>query len=144
MIIMLYSIYFSPTGGTEKVTKLLSSAWKETKDLDISDLHFNYDDVNIKAEDMCIISVPSFGGRIPTVAVDRINKIKGNGAKAVAVVVYGNRDYDDTLLELKNVLKENGFVVGAMVAAIAEHSIARNLAVGRPDKSDEEELKKFS
>ena len=58
---MLYSIYFSPTGGTEKVTKLLSSAWEETKDLDISDLHFNYEDVNIKAEDMCIISVPSFG-----------------------------------------------------------------------------------
>ena len=141
---MLYSIYFSPTGGTEKVTKLLSSTWKETKDLDISDLHFNYEDVNIKPEDMCIISVPSFGGRIPTVAVDRINKIKGNGAKAVAVVVYGNRDYDDTLLELKNVLEENGFVVGAMVAAIAEHSIARNLAAGRPDKSDEEELKKFS
>ncbi len=67
--------------------------------------------------------------------MDRINKIKGNGAKAVAVVVYGNRDYDDTLLELKNVLEENGFVVGAMVAAIAEHSIARNLAAGRPDKS---------
>lgn len=141
---MLYSIYFSPTGGTEKVTKLLSSAWEERKDLDISDLHFNYEDVNIKPEDMCIISVPSFGGRIPTVAVDRINKIKGNGAKAVAVVVYGNRDYDDTLLELKNVLEENGFVVGAMVTAIAEHSIARNLAAGRPDKADEEELKKFS
>ena len=29
---MLYSIYFSPTGGTEKVTKLLSSAWEETKE----------------------------------------------------------------------------------------------------------------
>ena len=76
---------------------------------------------------------------MPAVAVERISKLKGNNAKAVAVVVYGNRDYEDTMLELQEVLENCGFRVGAMVTAIAEHSVERTVAANRPDSKDIDE-----
>lgn len=63
---------------------------------------------------------------------------------AIAVAVYGNRAYDDTLLELKNILKGCGFRCTAAVAAVAEHSIIHKFAAGRPDKKDMEQLKEFA
>lgn len=80
--------------------------------------------------------LPVYGGRLPAVAVERLRKIQGQGQAAVAVVVYGNRAYEDALLELKNVLTECGFVVVAAAAFIAEHSIVRSIAAGRPNAED--------
>ena len=140
---MIYSIYFSPTGGTEKVIETLSSAWENHEKIDLSPFGFNYNK-EFSEEDICLVAVPSYGGRVPAVAVERISKLKGNNAKAVAVVVYGNRDYDDTMLELQEVLQNCGFRVGAMVTAIAEHSVKRTVATNRPDSNDIDELKQFA
>ena len=67
-----------------------------------------------------------------------------SGQKAVAVVVYGNREYDDALLETKNALRANGFQVIAAAAFIAEHSIVRTIAAGRPDAEDEALCRQFA
>ena len=88
-----------------------------------------------------MIAVPSYGGRVPGPAAERISKIQGNGAKAVLVCVYGNRAYEDTLVELEDIAKQAGFRITAAVAAIAEHSIARQFATGRPDQQDEAQLR---
>ena len=64
--------------------------------------------------------------------------------KAVAVVVYGNRAYEDTLVELEDTLKESGFQVIGGAAVVAEHSIFREFAKGRPDTDDEVQLKAWS
>ncbi|WP_300277206.1 EFR1 family ferrodoxin [Peptacetobacter sp.] len=141
---MLYTIYFSPTGRTEKIAKTISSMWKNVEYVDISRMDINYDDLIISKEDIVMIVVPSFGGRIPNIAAERLSKIEGNGAKSIAVVVYGNREYDDTLIELYDLLKEDGFIVGAMISAVAEHSIIRSIASNRPDEADIKELKSFS
>ena len=71
-------------------------------------------------------------------------RIRANGAMAILVVVYGNRAYDDTLLELKTCLKRAGFRCAAAVAAVAEHSIMRQFATGRPDSGDLAELSRFA
>ena len=42
------------------------------------------------ADDVCVIGVPSYGGRVPGIALERMNKFKGNHAKAILVVSYGN------------------------------------------------------
>lgn len=94
--------------------------------------------------DICIVAVPSFGGRVPAVAAERINRIRGGGAAAVPVAVYGNRAYDDTLLELKDLLETAGFHCIAAVAAVAEHSIMRQYGAGRPDAADQQELQGFA
>lgn len=141
---MLYTIYFSPTGRTEKIARIVSDVWKESEYVDISRVDINYDDLKISKDDTVIVAVPSFGGRIPKTATERLSKIKGNGAKSIAIVVYGNREYDDTLIELYNILKEHRFIVGAMISAVAEHSIIRSIASNRPDEADIKELKSFS
>ena len=140
---MVYSIYFSPTGGTEKVVETLASVWESHEKIDLTPLKAK-SNKEFKEEDVCLIAVPSYGGRVPAVAVERISKLKGNNAKAVAVVVYGNRDYEDTMLELQEVLENCGFRVGAMVTAIAEHSVERTVAANRPDSKDIDELTKFA
>ena len=84
------------------------------------------------------------GGRVPNLAAQRISKIHGNQAQCVIVCVYGNRAYEDTLLELSNIAEKSGFKVIAAVAAIAEHSIMHQYATGRPDTKDKQELQVYA
>lgn len=88
------------------------------------------------ANDVLLAAVPVFGGRVPDVAVRRLEGLCGNGAPAAAVVVYGNRHYDDALLELVGLLEARGFRVAGAAAFVAEHSIVRSIAAGRPDGDD--------
>ena len=140
---MFYEITFSPTGGTKKSADLLSSAWGEKTEIDLMDRKVDFGRV-FAEEDICLVAVPSFAGRVPATATERIQKMQGNGAKAVAVVVYGNRAYEDTLVELEDTLKESGFQVIGGAAVVAEHSIFREYAKGRPDAEDEIQLKAWS
>ena len=87
-------------------------------------------------EDLCIIGVPSFGGRVPAIALERIKALSGNNATAILITVYGNRAYEDTLIELEDTLIEKNFTCQAAIAAIAEHSIMHQFATGRPDQND--------
>lgn len=131
-----YCITFSPTGGTNRVADILCGA-----------LHSQWTRVDLLEEvtlntadtDVCLVAVPSFGGRVPDLAAQRLKGITGS-AKAILVCVYGNRAYEDTLVELQDILTAQGLRPVAAVAAIAEHSIMHAYAVGRPDVSDAREL----
>lgn len=98
----------------------------------------------IDSDDTAVIAVPSFGGRVPEAAVQRITSLNGNGAKAILLCVYGNRAYEDTLAELSDAAVRAGFKVTAAVAAIAEHAIDRQFAAGRPDEHDAAMLRNFA
>lgn len=141
---MLYEIVFSPTGGTQRAARFLGAALEEeARRIDLSDPDADFSACVLAPEDVCIVAVPSFGGRVPQVAVERLSRIRGGGAQAVLLCVYGNRAYDDTLLELKETLEKTGMRCRAAVAAVAEHSIMHAFAAGRPDARDEEELRTF-
>lgn len=140
----IYSICFSPTGGTEKVCDIIASAFsKDVKFVDLIPMEDDYSSVKLTSDDIAIIGGPVYGGRIPGTAMQRLEQISGGGAKAVLVAVYGNRAFDDALMELKDGAEKCGFVPVAGIAANAEHSIARTIAAGRPDKDDESVLKEF-
>ena len=98
---------------------------------------------NIHEEDLAVIAMPVFAGRVPALAVERLRMVKPNGARCVVVAVFGNRAYDDALLEMQDVASEIGFRVIAAVAAVAEHSIIRKYGKGRPDAADEQTLRQF-
>ena len=100
---------------------------------------FNFED-----QDVCVVSVPSYGGRVPAVAIERLKKISARGAKVILNCVYGNREWEDTLTELQDTLEGQGFVCVAAIAAVAEHSIFRQFAAGRPDEKDRMELSNFA
>ena len=138
-------IIFSPTGGTEKVAHIIGSHWSEsTVRIDLSDAKTDFAKCAISKEDQVLIAMPSFGGRAPAVAIERLKKIAGHGAKCTLVCVYGNRAYEDTLVEMEDAAKESGFRVVAAVAAVAEHSIMPQYAAGRPDASDKKQLEQFA
>lgn len=145
----LTKIVFSPTGGTSKVADILAASLaKELKcsesTIDLSDPFLDETDLSVPAGSLALIAMPCFGGRAPKVAMERLSRIKGNGATCVVVNVYGNRDFDDALLEMEDGAKAAGFEVVAAIAAIAEHSIMRQFATGRPDAEDEKNLEEFA
>lgn len=137
-----YQIYFSPTGGTKKVLDLISKPWEEfpIESIDLSIPTTNFSNYSFQEEDICFIAVPSFGGRVPEIAVKRLSNMNGEQALAVIICVYGNRAYEDTLLELKTVLEKANFRCVAAVAANAQHSIMQQFGQGRPDEQDQQQL----
>ena len=98
---------------------------------------------NIHEEDLAVIAMPVFAGRVPALAVERLRMVNPHEAKCVVIAVFGNRAYDDALLEIQDVAREMGFRVIAAVGAVAEHSIIRKYGQGRPDADDEQTLKQF-
>ena len=96
-------------------------------------MHFSHNDI-------VILAVPVYAGRVPNVLLKFLNSMKADGAKAVALVLYGNRNYDDALLELTDILRMKGFKTIAAGAFIGEHSFSKVLAQGRPDERDLEKL----
>lgn len=141
----LYDIVFSPTGGTKKVANYLIGALDgDVTTVDLTNINQDFDTVLLTPEDVAIISVPSYGGRVPAVAVERLGMVHGNGARAILVCVYGNRAYEDTLTELEDAANQADFQVIAAISAIAEHSIARQFASGRPDAQDAVQLSNFA
>lgn len=131
----LYQILFSPTGGTARAAALLAEGMGETAAIvDLCDPAFV--PAAFQKGDVCLVAVPAYGGRVPALAAQRFGACRGNGARAVVVAVYGNREYEDTLVELQDLAEAAGFTVAAGVAAVAEHSIVREFGGGRPDTED--------
>ena len=141
----IYEITFSPTGGTKRVADFLSNELsRDITDIDLSNGNENLNKYSLTYEDTVIIAVPSYSGRVPSTAAERIAKIQGHDAKAIIVCVYGNRAYEDTLAELQDIVQQAGFIVISAIAAVAEHSIAHRYATNRPDKDDYGHLRVFA
>lgn len=140
----LFKIIFSPTGGTEKAAEAIASRFNgEIETVDLTNADTDFYSMQISGEDISLIAVPSYSGRVPALAAERIKKLHGSGSRCVLLCVYGNRSYEDTLAEMQDIAGECGFSVTAAAAAIAEHSIIRKYAEGRPDDRDIEELHSF-
>lgn len=124
---------FSPTGGTQAIADAICTEMKNVREVDLLAPQVEQE---VGKETPLLAVVPVFGGRVPVVLPERLAALRGQGGPAVAVVVYGNRAYEDALLELTDLLESNGFRVVAAAAFIAEHSIVRSIAPGRPDGAD--------
>lgn len=71
-----YEITFSPTGGTKKVSGLFTEAYgAESTYIDLTDRTVDFAAYSFQEEDICAVSVPSYGGRVPAVAVSRLGQI---------------------------------------------------------------------
>ena len=136
---MIYKAYFSPTGGTRKCLDILCP---EGKEIDLTRRDY-YEDYHLTSSDILYVALPSFGGRCPALAIERLKKIKGANTKAVIMAIYGNRAFEDTLIELYDNLNSQGFIITAALSCIAEHSMIREIAKGRPDEEDKKKLSSF-
>ncbi|MEG6522558.1 EFR1 family ferrodoxin [Desulfotomaculum sp. 1211_IL3151] len=139
----IHAMYFSPTGTTSKVVSGLAKKLSENMPgtTVLNRINFTLPGVrkeqfSFSQEDVVIMGVPVYAGRVPNVLLNFLNTLQGNGALAIAVVVYGNRNYDDALIELRDILESCGFKVFAGGAFIGEHSFSKTLAQNRPDDKD--------
>lgn len=138
----IYQITFSPTGTSLEAGREIAKAFDgEEKLLDLCE---ETGETEIEKDSLCIVSVPCYGGRIPLTAEQRIRKLHGAGAPAVICVTFGNRAFEDALLELADLLEGQGFTVFAGCAAVTRHNIMPVFGVGRPDSSDLEEMGEFA
>lgn len=138
-----YQIVFSPTGGTERVSKAITQNWSQVDTIDLSDPNTKYAEICLESDALAVIAMPSFGGVAPQLALDRLAMLKGNGANCVIAAVYGNRAYEDTLVQMEDYAQNAGFQVIAAISAVAEHSIIHEYAAGRPNADDCEKLAEF-
>ena len=138
-----YQIIFSPTGGTEKVANAITQSWEQVETIDLSFTDTDYAAISFDKNCLVLIAMPSFGGVAPQLALQRLALMKGNGALCVVTAVYGNRAYEDTLVQMEDYAKAAGFMVIAAVSAVAEHSIIHKYAAGRPSAGDCKELAEF-
>lgn len=137
----VWAVYFSPTGTTRHCVKTIAKRLSTQSKLSLKELDFTSPSARKKApvfsaQDLVIFGTPVYAGRVPNLLLPYIASAVGNGALAVPVVVYGNRAYDDALIELRNTLEAGGFQTIAGAAFVGEHSFGNILAVGRPDTSD--------
>jgi len=139
----IYSVYFSATGSTKKIVGEVAKSFGDgCCEVDIT-ARCPERPIRLSGSDLLVVGVPVYGGRVPQGAVAGLNAFKGERTPAVIVCVYGNRDYDDALLELDDIVRANGFITVAAAAYIAEHSIFRNIAARRPDDEDRKKLADF-
>ena len=138
-------IYFSPVGTTKKTIENIASGCdiSDVESIDITDFETRWKDRVFSKDELVLIGMPVYAGRIPAPAALFFKKVKANEAACVPVVVYGNRAYDDALLELKDIAGDCGFNVVAAAAFIAEHSLCSTVASGRPDSADCEQQAGF-
>jgi NAD-dependent dihydropyrimidine dehydrogenase PreA subunit/flavodoxin len=137
------ALYFSATGTTKKIVTGIADKISENivGKIEIDNIDFTLPEARKQAvsfgkEHILVVGVPVYAGRVPNVLLKYLKAVEGNGASAVAVVVYGNRNYDDALIELQDILAADGFKVIAGGAFIGEHSFSRTLGQNRPDEHD--------
>lgn len=137
----LSKIYFSPSGTTQKIVSQIAKNFNMSQE--------NYDLLSFDGEkefedELVIIGIPVFNRRLPKTAKEKLSKMKAKNTKAIVVLNYGNIEYGDALLELCDVLKENGFDIAGIATTVSQHSQFGELARNRPDIKDIEKINEFS
>lgn len=141
-------VYFSPTGTTRTITEHIAqgTAAQHIEQVDFTKRSLRAECPLAFSSDLVILATPVYYGRVPKEAVSHLTTLTGRQTPAVLVVVYGNREFEDALIELRDIALAAGFVPVAGAAFIAEHSFssaACPIAQGRPDDKDLVQAKKF-
>ncbi|MBE6229853.1 MAG: 4Fe-4S dicluster domain-containing protein [Bacteroidales bacterium] len=156
------SIYYSPTGTSGKIAEAVAEAFAASMNGDNSirqissaagaPLETDVLDITLGGrrlqvnDSFAVIAAPVYGGRVAPTAAERIRMLKSEGSPCAVVAVYGNRDYDDALIELADLCRECGFLPLAAASFIGEHSYSTEefpIAQERPDSLDLEKCAMF-
>lgn len=134
-------VYFSPTNNTKKIVRSIANGTgiNSINEIDLTHLSKkSIEQIEIK-DQLTIIGAPVYRGRISEDAAERLKNLKAKNSLAIVIAVYGNRGYDDALIELKDIVQKVGFEILSAAAFVGEHSFSgknKEIAHGRPDKDD--------
>jgi len=141
-------VYFSPTQTTRRILEGIAQGVgaDNIEHLDLTPPEARTRTFVEIDNQLTIIGVPVYGGRVPQEAIHRLQRLKALRTPAVVVVLYGNRAYEDALLELRDLAIGLGFTPLAAGAFIGEHSYSNEtipIASGRPDQDDLRKAREF-
>ncbi len=141
-------IYFSPTRTTEKIIKAVAegTGLESVNDLNLTIPTETSLPMELDRNRLAVFGSPVYAGRVPPEVSQRLKQVRGNNTPAVIIVLYGNREYEDALLELKDIVSGQGFTPIAAGAFIGEHSYSTSekpIAENRPDAKDLQKAQDF-
>lgn len=145
----VYALYFSPTGGTKCGTEIVAETVAKQLEAKYISLDITLPDARKKplvfgGGNLVVLGMPVIAGRVPNLLLPYLQEnIVGNGAMGVPVVSFGNRNFDDSLVELRNLMEGMGMQTIAGGAFVSEHSFSKTLGAGRPDAEDLANLSDF-
>jgi ferredoxin/flavodoxin len=153
--VRVWSAFYSATQTTKKVVTAVADriaeklAGEDGRPLMRAEFDFSRPGVragkaSFSATDIVVFGTPTYAGRVPNLMLKFIQTIEGGGAVAVPIVLYGNRNFDDSLVELRDLLYKDGFYPVAAAAFVGEHSFSYILGAGRPDDADMEKAAAFA
>jgi len=120
----IYTVYFSPTGGTQKVAEALSNDLSQllhipSQKIDLTILANRQISYDFDSNALVILAVPVYAGRIPNKLLPDLERCL-NGSGKTAIIPIG------------------------AAAMISQHAFSTHIAKSRPDSSDFEALTYFS
>ncbi len=132
------AVYISPTGTTEMMVKRIAGNLAEGLDVPMHCFSCTRPEMRKRPlifteQDLVVLGSPVYAGRVPNLMLPFLQSIQGHGALGVPIVLYGNRSYDDGLIELKKIMETDGFYPIAAAAFVGQHSFSNTLAYGQPD-----------
>ena len=138
-------IYFSPTFTTRQILREIASLRpdKLRQEVDLTPCGSSFSR-SYSSTEALLVGFPVYAGRVPETFVERLHGLQADGTPAVIVAVYGNRAYDDALLEMKTLLEARGFRTAAAAAFVARHNIVPRIAAHRPDAEDLAAARRFA
>lgn len=142
------AVFFSPTHTTKAIVQKVAGALAaqlatSVEAVDLTLPNQRPIEIACEADDVLVFGFPVYAGRVPVLLRNEFTHLEGCGAPAVVVGLYGNRDFDDALLEAADLLEECGFNVIAAGAFIGEHSLTARVGTARPDDADLAAAKAF-
>lgn len=143
------AVYFSGTGTTRETVCHIARKLAGQFSLPCTEVDFTLPSGRMSPlvfspDDLVVLGTPVYAGRVPNVLLKFLQTMQGDGAIGVPVVLYGNRNFDDALVELRDLMEKAGMRTIAAAAFIGEHSFSRVLAAGRPDQADRVKMDEFS
>ncbi|MFI3202642.1 MAG: 4Fe-4S dicluster domain-containing protein [Eubacteriales bacterium] len=138
------AIYFSPTRTSKKGAEAIAEILDEDyRSIDVTMLHHEMEAREFATNDVVVFGAPVYGGRLYKGCLPMIQKFKGNNTPCIVTVTYGNRHYDDALLELSDLVTTLGFIPIAGAALVGEHTFGE-IEIGRPNEKDIQEDSEFA
>lgn len=144
------AVWFSPTGNAEKAARCIGEELASALDvpLDVFDFTLPRSRVNtltFRSGELAVVAVPVYAGRVPNKLLPYLqSRLEGGGAPAIPVAVYGNRNFDSALVELRDLLRERGLHPVAAAGVPTEHVFSPRIATGRPNEEDLAALRGFA
>ena len=131
------AIYFSPTGTTKSVIQHMLAEFDAPKEeIDLTPYENKDNSYSFNENELVLIGVPVYGGRVPITAENRIRLLSGKNTPAVLVLTYGNIHYSNALYELQSIVSSLGFITIGAAVVVSEHNVVNEIATGRPNAQD--------